>query len=117
MQPQNGVDLSEKAITVCKTALLQGDFYSTPAEDLPFEENRFDVVTCLGSLEHFVDPGKALKEMVRVAKNDAIFLLLVPNADFLMRRLGLCFRVRTKSMSKRTSGPFVNGRGYLTSPD
>jgi len=84
----NGVDLSEKAITVCKTALLQGKFYSTPAESLPFEDNRFDVVTCLGSLEHFVDPSKALKEMVRVAKNDATFLLLVPNADFLTRRLG-----------------------------
>ena len=27
--------------------------------------------------------------MVRVAKREAIFLLLVPNADFLTRRLGL----------------------------
>lgn len=85
----NGVDLSEKAITVCKKVFPQGEFYSTPAESLSFEDNRFDVVTCLGSLEHFIDPCKALKEMVRVAKDDAIFLLLVLNADFLTRRLGL----------------------------
>ncbi len=85
----HGVDLSEKAIAACKETLRQGEFYSTPAESLPFEDGRFDVVTCLGSLEHFVDPAKALREMVRVAKNDATFLLLVPNADFLTRRLGL----------------------------
>ena len=83
------VDLSEKAIAVCNSILSEGEFYSTPAESLPFDDNRFDVVTCLGSLEHFVDPGKALNEMVRVAKNNATFVLLVPNADFLTRRIGL----------------------------
>jgi ubiquinone/menaquinone biosynthesis C-methylase UbiE len=85
----NGVDLSEKAIEVCKATFQQGEFYATPAESLPFDDKRFDVVTCLGSLEHFVDPRKALKEMVRVAKADATFVLLVPNKDFLTRRLGL----------------------------
>ena len=85
----SGVDLSEKAISICKSVLPDGEFYATPAESLPFEENRFDVVTCLGSLEHFVDPAKALNEMIRVAKDDAIFVLLVPNADFLTRRTGL----------------------------
>lgn len=85
----SGVDLSEKAIAVCNSILSEGEFYSTPAESLPFQDNRFDVVTCLGSLEHFVDPGKALNEMVRVAKNNATFVLLVPNADFLTRRIGL----------------------------
>lgn len=87
----SGVDLSEKAIMACQTAIHQGEYYSMPAESLPFEDDKFDVVTCLGSLEHFVDPSKALKEMIRVAKNDATFLLLIPNADFLTRRLGSIF--------------------------
>ena len=85
----SGVDLSEKAISICNSILPDGEFYATAAESLPFDENKFDVVTCLGSLEHFVDPDKALYEMRRVAKRDAIFLLLVPNADFLTRRIGL----------------------------
>ena len=84
----SGVDLSERAIAACKSVMPEGDFYAGPAESLPFEDERFDVVTCLGSLEHFVDPGNALKEMLRVAKDNATFLLLVPNADFLTRRLG-----------------------------
>lgn len=84
-----GVDLSSKAISICKTIIPDGVFHAGPAETLPFENETFDVVSCLGSLEHFVDPVLALKEMARVAKKDATFLILVPNAGFLTRRLGL----------------------------
>lgn len=84
-----GVDLSEKAIEICKREMPAGDFYAQAAESLPFADRSFDLVTCLGSLEHFVKPVQALQEMRRVAKDDARFILLVPNADFLTRRLGL----------------------------
>jgi SAM-dependent methyltransferase len=84
-----GIDLSEKVIEACQMAFDTGVFYSSPAESLHFEDNKFDIVTCLGSLEHFVNPVKALKEMKRVAKKDALFLILVPNKDFLTRKLGL----------------------------
>lgn len=84
-----GIDISEAAIEFCRGHLPQAELQCGPAETLPFGNNRFDVVTCLGSLEHFLDPEAALREMVRVAKPRATFLLLVPNADFLPRRLGL----------------------------
>jgi len=84
-----GIDLSFKAINVCKTVLPDGEFYIGTAETLPFEDKRFHIVSCLGAIEHFLDPQTALKEMVRIARDDATFLLLVPNKDFLTRRLGL----------------------------
>ena len=84
-----GIDLSEKAISICKKEIPEGNFYAQAAETLPFADNSFDIVTCLGALEHFVKPIQALREMQRVAKNDARFILLVPNADFLTRKLGL----------------------------
>lgn len=84
-----GVDLSPVAIDVCRTNLLDGEFRVGPAEELPFPDNKFDLISCLGSLEHFVEPDKALREMLRVAKPDAQFLILVPNDGFLLRRLGL----------------------------
>lgn len=84
-----GVDLSRRAIEACALAMPEGEFYAQPAESLPFDSGRFDVVTCLGSLEHFVDPVASLREMLRVAKPDAIFVILVPNEDFLTRKLGL----------------------------
>ncbi|WP_317930897.1 class I SAM-dependent methyltransferase [Halioxenophilus sp. WMMB6] len=82
-----GVDLSERAIEACKQAMPEGHFYSANAEMLNFKDNSFDLVTCLGSLEHFIDPGQALDEMVRVLKDNGELLLLVPNKDFLTRKL------------------------------
>lgn len=85
----SGVDLSDQAISVCRQDMPEGSFFAQPAETLPFDDNSFDVVTCLGSLEHFVDPSSSLREMVRVAKPGAMFVILVPNKDFLTRKLGL----------------------------
>lgn len=84
-----GIDISQVAIDACRQLLPQAELHCGPAEILPFEDNRFDVITCLGSLEHFLDPERVLSEMVRVAKSEAVFLILVPNAGFLTRRLGL----------------------------
>ena len=84
-----GVDLSERAIEYCDRHMPEGDFHAVPAEHLPFDDAQFDLLSCLGSLEHFVDPVVALKEMARVAKPHARFLILVPNADFLTRKLRL----------------------------
>ena len=66
-----------------------GEFHACPAEALPFQAGQFDVVSCLGALEHFLDPHAALNEMIRVANDEAPFLLLVPNAGFWMRRVSL----------------------------
>jgi SAM-dependent methyltransferase len=84
-----GVDISEVALAVCRKALPQAELHCGPAEKLPFADQQFDFVSCLGALEHFLDPKSALREMVRVAKPDAHFFLLVPNADFPPARLGL----------------------------
>lgn len=85
----SGVDLSERAIEYCRRHMPGGDFHAQAAEQLPYSDGVFSLVSCLGSLEHFVDPVIALREMLRVAKPGARFLILVPNADFLTRRLRL----------------------------
>jgi ubiquinone/menaquinone biosynthesis C-methylase UbiE len=84
-----GIDISRVAVDACRKHLPGAELHCGPAERLPFGDRQFDFVSCLGSLEHFLDPENALREMVRVAKPAATLLLLVPNADFLPRRLGL----------------------------
>ena len=84
-----GIDLSHEAIEICKARMPNEDFCIGNAEVLPFKENRFDVVSCLGALEHFVSIETGLREMVRVAKSDAEFLFLVPNSNFLTTKLGI----------------------------
>jgi len=85
----SGIDLSAKAIEACRSRYPDGDFRVGEAESLPFDDDSFDIVTCMGSLEHFVDKPAALREMIRVARPGARFILLVPNSGFLTRRLGL----------------------------
>ena len=84
-----GVDISQKALDVCRQTLPQAELHCGPAEELPFADRQFDVVSCLGALEHFLDPPAALREIVRVAKPGAVFLFLVPNSGFLPLRLRL----------------------------
>jgi SAM-dependent methyltransferase len=84
-----GIDISARALERCRDRLPAADLREGVAEELPFADRQFDLVTCLGSLEHFIDQPKALSEMRRVARADANFLILVPNAGFLTRRLRL----------------------------
>lgn len=85
----SGIDISTRAAEIARERLSGADIRTGVAEQLPFADRQFDLVTCMGSLEHFLDQPGALREMRRVAKPDASFLILVPNAGFLTRRLGL----------------------------
>lgn len=85
----SGIDISERAVSACRAYLPDADIRHGSADTLPWADASFDLVTCLGSLEHFPDKAQALREMVRVATDDARFLVLVPNAGFVTRRLGL----------------------------
>lgn len=85
----HGIDISVRAIEICQNQFPNYTINVGIAENIKFPDAFFDVITCLGSLEHFLDQSKALKEMIRVAKPDARYLILVPNAGFLTYRLGL----------------------------
>lgn len=85
----SGIDISSTAIEICQRDIPNGDFRVGVAEKLPYKDQSFELVTCMGSLEHFLDQPKALAEMVRVAKRRAEILILVPNAGFPLYRFGL----------------------------
>ncbi len=94
-----GIDLSEKAIGACREAMPEAEFMVGKAEVLPFPDQTFDLITCLGALEHFIDMDAAIAEMIRVGKPNARYVILVPNADFLTRRLGF-FQGTNQAMIK-----------------
>ena len=82
-----GVDISKEAVQVARTISPESDIKQAVAEKLPFSDRYFDVVTCLGSLEHFLDPGKALMEMRRVAKSGAKYCIVVPNSNYIFYKI------------------------------
>lgn len=76
-----GVDLSRQMLTQA-AAKLNGhadrvSFLWGPAEQLAFDDDTFDVVTCLESLEFMKDQPRVLAEMTRVLRPGG--LLLVTN--------------------------------------
>lgn len=56
-------------------------------EGIPFDNEFFDVVTCLATLEHVVMPPFVLEEICRVLKPSGCFILRVPNVGWLLCRL------------------------------
>jgi ubiquinone/menaquinone biosynthesis C-methylase UbiE len=55
------------------------------AEDLPFEDNSFDQIACLGALLYFSDPSRALSEMRRVLKPGGRLIMRTVNRHNLYR--------------------------------
>jgi SAM-dependent methyltransferase len=85
----DGIDISQVAVEACRRRLPEARIEQGVAENLPFDTGAYDLVTCLGSLEHFLDQSGSLREMARVSRDDGRILILVPNAGFLTRKLGL----------------------------
>ena len=64
-----GIDLSEKMIEAAKKKELDGVcFVAGDCENLPFEENSFDVVTCSMSFHHYPNPEKFFQSLHRVLR-------------------------------------------------
>lgn len=67
-----GIDIQKQMMMHCMRNLKQWDIsaeiYRADAEELPFRDEKFDVVFHLGAINLFADKKKAIDEMIRVAK-------------------------------------------------
>ena len=75
----HGVDVCKGFIEENKKNFPEADFRWAKAQELPFEDESIDLVTCRGVLEHLKEPETAIKEMARVSsKYVAIIWFLIP---------------------------------------
>lgn len=74
-----GCDISPKALEIAAQNCPSAVFSQSVAEKLPYRDAEFDVLTCLGSFEHFLDLNAALSEIRRVTKKGALIYIMVPN--------------------------------------
>ena len=69
-----GLDLSDLQIDLARRRLAErisagtAEIVKGDAGELPWEAERFSVVTCMGSMEAFPEPSRALAEMFRVLR-------------------------------------------------
>lgn len=82
-----GLDISDKALVRARVNVVSGYLANADGQYIPFKDGEFDYVTCLGSLEHYLDPEKGMRELCRVGKSGAFFCIVLPNSvsvDFLL---------------------------------
>ena len=77
-----GIDVSEEALAFCRERGHRNVRHGA-AEQLPFDEGSFDIVTALDVVEHLDDDLASLKEMRRVLKTGGRVVLFVPAFMFL----------------------------------
>ncbi|MFA5351009.1 MAG: class I SAM-dependent methyltransferase [Candidatus Omnitrophota bacterium] len=75
-----GLDISDVAISVAELNSPNAKLMVADGQRIPFQDKQFDYVTCLGSLEHYLDPELGIREIARVAKDDAKFCIILPNS-------------------------------------
>jgi len=81
-----GIDTAAAALDIAREKLgRNADLQLGEAEDLPFSDNEFDVVTMINVLELTHNPQKAIAEAIRVCRN-RIFIGFVNKNSFVGTR-------------------------------
>lgn len=78
-----GVDLSLRALRSAGDVAPSAHALSASGEALPFPDDAFDIVTALGTLEHFPSPELGAREVARVLRPGGGALIVVPNRRFV----------------------------------
>lgn len=82
-----GIDISREAIKRAKSIAKKSNLKVCAAEKLPFPDNFFDYVTCMGSMEHFINIDGSLREIKRTLKKGGKVIIHVPNSKYLVHRI------------------------------
>ncbi len=77
-----GVDVSDVALAVARERVPAAALQVGSGEQLPYPDESFDYVTCIGSLEHFENPNAGAAEIRRVLRARGRGVIFVPNLFF-----------------------------------
>lgn len=83
----HGFDCEKEAVEYCQKEYPQDTYFLTDVYRIPIEDGFFDGVVSSMAIEHYSDPGAALRELRRVMKNEGIIVIITPNEDSLLWKL------------------------------
>lgn len=93
----SGIDLSEEAVKKARQFCPEATIQEGNAEQLPFPNQTFNSISCIGSLERMLDRERALQEQMRVLREDGKMCLMVRNSEhFVWKYFWKPFGVRNK---------------------
>ena len=85
-----GVDANQHAVEKTKQKNINA-ICADLEQTLPFEDQSFDIVLLLDTLEHLVDQQKILNEVNRILKSDGKLIISYPNHFDLRNRFRMLF--------------------------
>ena len=75
----SGVDSSERARNFAPTNISKLEILDISKNNLPFDNNEFDVIFTKSVIEHISDPTQLMKEILRILKPKGLIIVLTPD--------------------------------------
>lgn len=82
-----GIDISPNMVAECRKSYPKIDFRVSNGEDIPFDDNSFDVIIICCVLHHLNNPLKFFKESHRALKQDGVLIVGEPCFPFVARKI------------------------------
>jgi len=76
-----GVDVSEAQLKLAEMRGIKTYRTDMESEDLPFENESFDLIVCSETIEHLLNPDNLLHEIHRTLRLGGTFILTFPNVN------------------------------------
>lgn len=92
-QQVTGIDASAAMIKTATHSNPEIDFRLADANQLPFEDNTFDIVSSASLVNIVPEPGELIKQMARVCKQGGWLTFLFPVAGFNEEDLRQCIAI------------------------
>jgi len=80
-----GIDVYSKAVAYASARYPNISFLVADGQNMPFENNQFDIIFCLETLEHVSDPAKVLFEIKRCLVKNGRVVISMDSGNLLFR--------------------------------
>lgn len=77
-----GIDFCDGAIESASKIIKNAKLFTGDIHQTNFKDKEFDYITCLGVIEHLIEPSKGVKEIVRILKDDGTVIFTIPNSYY-----------------------------------
>ena len=91
----------------------QLDLNSSPYPKLPYDNEMFDVVTCVVSIDYLIEPIKVLKEVHRVLKPGGKIIISQSNRCFPTKAINMWLNMNDRQRLELINGYIQYAGGFI----